>query len=93
MLGIIAWIVLGLIAGIVAKLIVPGDQGGGINIATSLLGVLGAFVGGALYSLITTGSIVLPAAAAFNIMSIITAVIGAIIVIVIWEVISKFLNK
>lgn len=93
MLGIIAWIVLGLIAGIIAKLIIPGDQGGGINIGTSALGIVGAFVGGALYSFVKTGSIVLPASAGFDFVSIITAVVGAVIVIGIWELISKVLNK
>ncbi len=93
MLGIIAWIVLGLIAGIIAKLIIPGDQGGGINIGTSIQGIVGALVGGGLYSFIKTGDIILPAAAGFDFMSIITAVVGAIIVIVIWEVISKVINK
>ncbi|MGD1912635.1 MAG: GlsB/YeaQ/YmgE family stress response membrane protein [Rivularia sp. (in: cyanobacteria)] len=93
MLGIIAWVILGAVAGIIAKLIVPGDQGGGLNIATIILGIVGAFVGGGLYSFITEGTVVLPVAAGFNFPSILTAVVGAIIVIVIWEVIRKVLNK
>jgi uncharacterized membrane protein YeaQ/YmgE (transglycosylase-associated protein family) len=44
-MGIIAWIILGLIVGAIAKAIVPGRDGGGI-ILTCLLGVVGAFVGG-----------------------------------------------
>ncbi|QAV69416.1 GlsB/YeaQ/YmgE family stress response membrane protein [Salinibacterium sp. UTAS2018] len=44
-MGIIGWIVLGLIAGAIAKAILPGRQGGGW-IATLLLGVVGALVGG-----------------------------------------------
>jgi uncharacterized membrane protein YeaQ/YmgE (transglycosylase-associated protein family) len=43
--GIIAWIVLGLIVGALAKAIMPGPDGGGI-IVTMLLGVVGGFVGG-----------------------------------------------
>ena len=43
-MGIIAWIVLGLIAGALAKLIYPGHQGGGI-LATMVLGIVGAFLG------------------------------------------------
>ncbi|MEO1378354.1 MAG: GlsB/YeaQ/YmgE family stress response membrane protein, partial [Cyanobacteria bacterium J06635_10] len=43
-MSIIAWVVLGAIAGIIAKLIVPGDQGGGLNIPTIILGIVGAFV-------------------------------------------------
>lgn len=44
-MGIIAWIVLGLIVGAIAKMIMPGRDGGGF-ILTILLGVIGAFVGG-----------------------------------------------
>ena len=44
-MGIIAWIVVGLIAGVLAKLIMPGDDPGGF-IVTILLGIVGAFVGG-----------------------------------------------
>lgn len=46
-MGIIAWLVLGLIAGALAKLIYPGHQGGGI-FATIGLGILGALIGGYL---------------------------------------------
>jgi uncharacterized membrane protein YeaQ/YmgE (transglycosylase-associated protein family) len=44
-MGIIAWIILGLIVGAIAKMIIPGRDGGGF-ILTILLGVVGAFVGG-----------------------------------------------
>lgn len=44
-MGIIGWIVLGLIVGAIAKLIMPGKDPGGI-IITMLLGVVGAFLGG-----------------------------------------------
>ncbi|PZP23318.1 MAG: GlsB/YeaQ/YmgE family stress response membrane protein, partial [Cutibacterium granulosum] len=44
-MGIIAWIVLGLIAGAIAKAIMPGEQGGGW-FATLILGVVGAMLGG-----------------------------------------------
>jgi uncharacterized membrane protein YeaQ/YmgE (transglycosylase-associated protein family) len=43
--GIISWIVLGLIAGVIAKLLMPGKDPGGC-IITILLGIAGAFVGG-----------------------------------------------
>ena len=46
-MGIIAWIVLGLIAGAIAKAIYPGHQGGGF-LATTGLGIVGALVGGYL---------------------------------------------
>lgn len=82
-MGIISWIILGLIAGALAKLILPGKQGGGI-IVTMILGIVGAIVGGWLGSLVGIGSIT----GAFNIGSIITAVIGAIIVLVIYGAIT-----
>lgn len=44
-MGILAWIVLGLVAGAIAKLVMPGDQRGGC-LLTILLGVAGALVGG-----------------------------------------------
>ncbi|HAS6806046.1 TPA: GlsB/YeaQ/YmgE family stress response membrane protein, partial [Vibrio parahaemolyticus] len=44
-MGIISWIILGLIAGALAKWLMPGKDGGGW-IATMLLGIAGAFVGG-----------------------------------------------
>ena len=44
-MGIIGWIVLGLLAGIIAKAILPGDDPGGI-IVTTLIGIVGAFAGG-----------------------------------------------
>jgi uncharacterized membrane protein YeaQ/YmgE (transglycosylase-associated protein family) len=44
-MGILAWIIFGLIAGALAKFIMPGQQGGGI-ILTIVLGIVGAIVGG-----------------------------------------------
>lgn len=51
-MGIIAWILLGLIAGALAKAIMPGDDPGGI-IVTIVIGIVGAFIGGLLWNLIT----------------------------------------
>jgi uncharacterized membrane protein YeaQ/YmgE (transglycosylase-associated protein family) len=48
-MGVLGWIVLGLIAGAIAKLIMPGDDPGGI-IVTMLLGIIGAVIGGYLGS-------------------------------------------
>jgi len=44
-MGVLSWIVLGLVAGAIAKLVMPGDQRGGC-LLTTLLGVAGALVGG-----------------------------------------------
>ena len=50
-MGIFSWILLGLLAGILAKVIVPSDDKGGF-VMTTLLGIAGAFIGGWLGSLV-----------------------------------------
>ncbi len=79
-MNIIAWIVLGLLAGAIAKAIVPGQQGGGW-VSTMLLGVLGAFIGGTLHTFIQSGNLQL-AAPGLNITGVFVSVLGAIIAIV-----------
>ncbi|MGB6295446.1 MAG: GlsB/YeaQ/YmgE family stress response membrane protein [Rivularia sp. (in: cyanobacteria)] len=87
MFDIIAWVVLGLIAGAIAKAIYPGHQGGGI-LATMLLGIIGAFVGGTLFTLLTTGTFALTSSG-FSIGGLIVAIIGAMIAVFIWSLITK----
>lgn len=55
-MGIIGWIILGLLAGAIAKAILPGDDPGGI-IVTALIGILGAIVGGLIASALDIGDI------------------------------------
>ncbi len=86
-MGILIWAVLGLIAGAIARAIYPGHQGLGL-IGTMVLGIIGAFVGGALYSLITVGSLA-GASASLSIGSIIVAVLGAIITLFIYYAVTK----
>lgn len=81
-MDILAWIVLGLIAGAIAKAIYPGHQGGGI-LGTLLLGIIGAFVGGSIYNLLTTGTLAL-GSAGLSIGGVILAVLGAIIALFIY---------
>lgn len=87
MWNLISWVVLGLIAGAIAKLIYPGNQGGGI-FATTGLGILGAFVGGWLGNLIlgTSGGALF---GALSISSIIFAVIGAMVLIFLWGLLAR----
>lgn len=87
MANIIAWIVLGFIAGAIAKAILPGRQGGGIFM-TTLLGIVGAFVGGTLLHVIQTGNFAI-AGASLSIPGIIVAVLGAILFIFIWSLVAK----
>jgi uncharacterized membrane protein YeaQ/YmgE (transglycosylase-associated protein family) len=86
-MNLLAWIVLGLLAGAIAKAIYPGSQGGGI-LATMVLGVVGAFVGGTLFTLLSTGTLAL-AAPGFSIAGVFVAVLGAIIAIFIWGLITR----
>lgn len=74
-MGLIAWIVLGLLAGVLAKWIMPGPDGGGFFL-TMLLGIAGAFVGGFVASLLGFGSVT-----AFDLRGILVATLGAVILL------------
>lgn len=74
-MGILSWIILGLLAGVLAKWLMPGKDSGGF-IITTLLGIAGAFVGGYLGNLIGFGSV-----NGLSLGSIITATVGAFILL------------
>ncbi|GAA5646599.1 MULTISPECIES: GlsB/YeaQ/YmgE family stress response membrane protein [Vibrio] len=78
-MGIISWIILGLIAGALAKWLMPGKDGGGW-IATMLLGIGGAFVGGFVGQMLGFGK-----ADGVNIGSIVTATLGAFILLFVYN--------
>ncbi|MBD0346039.1 MAG: GlsB/YeaQ/YmgE family stress response membrane protein [Coleofasciculus sp. Co-bin14] len=85
--NLIAWLILGLIAGAIAKAIYPGHQGGGI-LATIGLGILGALLGGWLgLQILGTGAGA--TAGALSIPSILFAIIGAMILIFIWGLLTR----
>ena len=75
-MGILLWIVFGLIAGVVAKTIMPGRDPGGI-IVTILLGVAGAIVGGFIGTQMGYGT-----ATAFDIRSLAVAIGGAVLLLI-----------
>ena len=81
-MGIIAWVVFGIIAGFIASKIV-NKQGEGV-IVDCILGIVGAMVGGWLYGLLTHRGFVME----FDIGSMVVAVIGAIIVLVIYHAVT-----
>ncbi|MCU6666531.1 MAG: GlsB/YeaQ/YmgE family stress response membrane protein [Silvania sp.] len=83
-MGIIAWIVFGLIAGVIAKFIMPGRDGGGF-IVTCILGVVGAVVGGWLATMFGVGGSV----SGFNLHSFLVAVVGAIVVLAIYRLVRR----
>jgi uncharacterized membrane protein YeaQ/YmgE (transglycosylase-associated protein family) len=78
-MGCLSWIVLGLIAGALAKLIMPGRDPGGF-IITILLGIAGAVVGGFLSTLVGFGDI-----SGFDIRSVVIAIIGAIVLLAVYR--------
>lgn len=80
-MGIIAFIILGLLAGAIAKAIMPGDDPGGI-IVTTLIGIAGALVGGFLAAAIFGAH---PLDEFFDVSTWITAIVGAIILLAIYR--------
>lgn len=82
-MGILAWIVLGFIAGLVAKFLMPGRQGGGI-IVTTLLGIVGAFIGGWIGTQLKWGDI-----SGFDMRSLGLAILGAVVILFIYGLISS----
>ena len=82
-MGILSWIVMGLIVGILAKVIMPGKDPGGF-IITILLGIGGAFVGGFVGSFLGLGAVT-----GFNVGSFLLATGGAILLLILYRVIKK----
>ncbi|MCU1472406.1 GlsB/YeaQ/YmgE family stress response membrane protein [Amnibacterium sp.] len=82
---IIVIIIVGLIAGFLARAIVPGRQSMGIG-ATILLGIIGSFVGGFLGFLLFHAD---PQGGFFQPAGIIGSIIGAIIVLLIWMAVKR----
>jgi len=86
-MNIIAWIVLGLIVGAIAKAIYSGRQGGGI-LGTMILGIIGALIGGSLGVFLQTGTFQL-AATGLTLGGIFLAVLGAIIALFLWGLLTR----
>ncbi|MCR9143220.1 MAG: GlsB/YeaQ/YmgE family stress response membrane protein [bacterium] len=82
-MGILAWIVFGLLAGVVAKVIMPGSDPGGW-IITILIGIAGAVVGGWIGTQIGFGDV-----SGFNLKSFGIAVGGALLLLFGYRVIAK----
>jgi uncharacterized membrane protein YeaQ/YmgE (transglycosylase-associated protein family) len=83
-MSILAWVLLGLVAGVLAKFIMPGQQGGGI-ILTTVLGVVGALVGGFLGTYVFGfGDI-----SGFDLRSVAIAVGGALLVLIVYGFMTR----
>ncbi|AZI67401.1 GlsB/YeaQ/YmgE family stress response membrane protein [Kaistella daneshvariae] len=82
-MGILTWIIFGLIAGAIAKLIMPGNQNMGW-LLTIILGIVGAFVGGWIGSMLGWGTV-----EDFDIKGILLAVVGALVVLWIYGMATR----
>ena len=82
-MGILALIVVGLIAGLLAKLVMPGDDPGGL-IVTTLIGIAGAFVGGFVVQFLGGTGVT-----GINIWSILVATLGAVILLAIYRLFAS----
>jgi uncharacterized membrane protein YeaQ/YmgE (transglycosylase-associated protein family) len=82
-MGILGWIILGLLAGAIAKAILPGNDPGGI-IVTMIIGIVGALLGGflgqALFGVDTLDEF-------FDISTWLTAIVGAIILLLLYRMV------
>jgi uncharacterized membrane protein YeaQ/YmgE (transglycosylase-associated protein family) len=81
-MGILAWIILGLLAGLIAKALLPGEDPGGI-IVTTLLGIAGALVGGFVVRALGFGD---PIDEFFDISTWLGAIAGAALLLVLYRV-------
>lgn len=82
-MGIIAFIILGLLAGLIAKALLPGDDPGGL-IVTTIIGVVGALLGGFLAGVLFDAD---PLDEFFDVSTWLTAIVGAIVLLAIYRVV------
>ena len=83
-MGIIGWIILGLIAGAIARAILPGRQRGGW-VVTLILGVVGALLGGFLASALFGVAM----GGFFDIRTWVIAILGSVVVLLIYGVVTR----
>jgi len=83
-MGIIGWIVLGLLVGAIAKALLPGDDPGGI-IVTMLIGVAGALLGGFLAGVLFDSD---PVDEFFDLSTWLAAIVGSIILLLIYRMVT-----
>lgn len=84
-MGIIAFIVLGALAGAIAKALLPGDDPGGI-IVTTLIGIVGAILGGFLAGALFDAD---PLDEFFDVSTWLTAIVGSIVLLVLYRLVTN----
>jgi uncharacterized membrane protein YeaQ/YmgE (transglycosylase-associated protein family) len=82
-MSIIAWIVLGLIAGAIAKLLMPGRDPGGFFV-TIIIGIVGAVVGGFIGTTLGFGEVT-----GLDVGSIAVAVLGSIVLLIVYRMVRR----
>ncbi|MBT8439413.1 MAG: GlsB/YeaQ/YmgE family stress response membrane protein [Gammaproteobacteria bacterium] len=82
-MGVTSWIFMGLIVGVLAKWIMPGEDPGGIFV-TILIGIAGAFLGGFIGSFIGLGSV-----SGFDLISLGLAVGGALLLLYVYRLLKQ----
>lgn len=82
-MGLLSWILFGLIAGAIAKLLTPGRDPGGC-ILTMIIGAVGALLGGFIASALGFGGI-----SGFDLRSLLIAIVGAILLLVIYRAVRR----
>ena len=83
-MGIIAFIILGALAGAIAKALLPGDDPGGF-IVTTIIGIVGAIIGGFLAGALFDAD---PMDEFFDISTWLTAIVGSIVLLVIYRMVT-----
>jgi uncharacterized membrane protein YeaQ/YmgE (transglycosylase-associated protein family) len=83
-LSIIAWLVVGAIAGFIASRLVPGDEGYGV-IGGLIAGIVGAMLGGFVFGALTNTDWT----TGIDIPTLIAAIVGAIVVVFLWNMIAR----
>lgn len=82
-MGIISWIVFGLIAGIIGRIIMPGRDPGGF-IVTTVIGILGAVVGGFIGTQLGWGQVT-----GFDLRSFGIAILGAVVLLALFRLVRR----
>ncbi len=82
-MSILAWIVLGLIAGAIAKFLMPGRDPGGIFV-TIIIGIVGAIVGGFIGTAMGFGDV-----SGLNLPSILLAILGAVVLLIVYRLVRR----
>ena len=83
-MGILSWILVGLVAGVLAKIAMPGPDPGGISL-TIVIGIVGALIGGFVVNNLLGG----PDVTGFNLTSILVATLGSVILLAVYRLVMR----